>query len=56
MTRLAANTAIVADTTLVDCEPRRTDGPGRGVDWRSGEQQLSGPYEPSAFPLDLVLD
>ncbi len=34
----------------------RPDGPGRGTSWRSGPQQLFGPYEPAAFPLELAVN
>ncbi|MEO0743524.1 MAG: hypothetical protein AAF089_18235 [Bacteroidota bacterium] len=34
----------------------RPDGPDHATTWPSGAQQVFGPYESSAFPLDLVLD
>lgn len=34
----------------------RPDGPDRGTSWRTGAQQLFGPFESSSFPIDLILD
>lgn len=34
----------------------RPDGPARGTSWRTGAQQLFGPFESSSFPIDLILD
>lgn len=33
----------------------RPDGPDHETVWRSGKQQVFGPYEPSDFPLELKL-
>ncbi len=33
----------------------RPDGPSRGTAWRSGEQQLFGPFRAADFPTELVL-
>lgn len=33
----------------------RPDGPDHTINWRSGKQQVFGPYDSSAFPLVLVL-
>ena len=33
----------------------RPDGPDHETVWRSGKKQVFGPYEPSAFPLELHL-
>lgn len=34
----------------------RPDGTDHATSWRSGEQHVFGPYELSAFPVELVLD
>lgn len=34
----------------------RPAGPGRGVEWRSGEQRLFGPFTTTTLPLELRLD
>lgn len=34
----------------------RPDGPGRGTEWRSGQQRLFGPFTTAKFPAELVLD
>ena len=44
------------DTNDVYVLVERPDGPGRGRNWRSGPQQVFGPYDASAFPIDLVMD
>ncbi len=44
------------DARAVHFLVERPEGPGRGVDWRSGAQQVFGPYESASFPLDLELD
>lgn len=44
------------DAVAVHFLVEQPDGPGRGANWRSGKQQVFGPYASSAFPLELVLD
>lgn len=34
----------------------RPTGPGRGLEWRTGQQWLFGPFELDDFPLELILD
>ncbi|MBK8167826.1 MAG: hypothetical protein IPK64_17920 [bacterium] len=34
----------------------RPAGPGRGIEWRSGEQRLFGPYASAGLPAELILE
>lgn len=34
----------------------RPDGPGRGTDWRSGQQRLFGPFTSADLPTELIVD
>lgn len=34
----------------------RPDGPGRGTEWRSGQQKLFGPFTSAALPAELIVE
>lgn len=44
------------DASAVHFLVERPSGPGRGVNWRSGEQRLFGPFDAPATPLELFVD